>query len=85
MVVLYLLSYSGLLNQHRYIIYPFLQNASQTLDLLKTRAGDEIRTRDPQLGRLMLYQLSYSRLCFALNSQVMCSGSRHNRFHSWGE
>ena len=27
----------------------------------KKRAGDEIRTRDPQLGRLMLYQLSYSR------------------------
>ncbi len=25
------------------------------------RAGDEIRTRDIQLGRLMLYQLSYSR------------------------
>ncbi len=25
-------------------------------------AGDETRTRDPQLGRLMLYQLSYTRL-----------------------
>ncbi len=25
------------------------------------RAGDETRTRDPQLGRLMLYQLSYAR------------------------
>ena len=25
-------------------------------------AGDEVRTRDPQLGRLMLYQLSYTRL-----------------------
>jgi hypothetical protein len=25
-------------------------------------AGNGIRTRDPQLGRLMLYQLSYSRL-----------------------
>jgi hypothetical protein len=32
----------------------------------KIRAGDEIRTRDPQLGRLTLYQLSYSRL-FKLN------------------
>ncbi len=32
-------------------------------NVLKIRAGDEIRTRDPQLGRLMLYQLSYSRLC----------------------
>ena len=28
---------------------------------LKPGAGDEARTRDPQLGRLMLYQLSYSR------------------------
>ena len=27
----------------------------------ETGAGDEIRTRDPQLGRLMLYQLSYTR------------------------
>ena len=27
----------------------------------KTRAGDETRTRDIQLGRLKLYQLSYSR------------------------
>ena len=26
------------------------------------RAGDGIRTRDPQLGRLMLYHLSYSRI-----------------------
>ena len=24
-------------------------------------AGDGVRTRDPQLGRLMLYQLSYAR------------------------
>jgi hypothetical protein len=27
-------------------------------------AEDETRTRDPQLGRLMLYQLSYFRLIF---------------------
>ena len=31
------------------------------------RAEDEVRTRDPQLGRLMLYQLSYFRLYFALS------------------
>ena len=29
--------------------------------LTENGAGDEARTRDPQLGRLMLYQLSYSR------------------------
>ena len=28
---------------------------------VKKRAGDEVRTRDIQLGRLTLYQLSYSR------------------------
>ena len=28
----------------------------------KKRAGDETRTRDPNLGRVMLYQLSYSRI-----------------------
>src|SRR6185436_3910599 len=28
-------------------------------------AGNGIRTRDPQLGRLMLYQLSYSRPSFS--------------------
>ena len=27
----------------------------------ENRAGEEARTLDPQLGRLMLYQLSYSR------------------------
>ncbi len=28
----------------------------------QTRAENGIRTRDPQLGRLMLYQLSYFRM-----------------------
>ena len=37
------------------------KKASSILNLL-LRAGNETRTRDPQLGRLMLYQLSYSRL-----------------------
>jgi hypothetical protein len=27
-----------------------------------TGAGDEIRTRDQELGKLLLYQLSYARL-----------------------
>ena len=30
-------------------------------------AEDEVRTRDPQLGRLMLYQLSYFRVFSAKN------------------
>ena len=32
-------------------------------------AGNETRTRNPQLGRLMLYQLSYSRSCTKKNRQ----------------
>ncbi len=30
--------------------------------ITKFGAGNGIRTRDPQLGKLMLYQLSYSRV-----------------------
>jgi hypothetical protein len=32
--------------------------------LILRRAVDEVRTRDPQLGKLMLYQLSYYRISF---------------------
>ncbi len=28
----------------------------------ESEADDEARTRDPQLGKLMLYQLSYARV-----------------------
>ncbi len=34
-------------------------------------AGNEIRTRDPNLGKVVLYQLSYSRLRF---KPVYCTG-----------
>ncbi len=48
--------------------------------LEKLRAGDEARTRDLQLGRLSLYQLSYSRLILSLIQLVIksgqCGGSR---------
>ncbi len=27
-------------------------------------AGNETRTRDPDLGKVVLYQLSYSRICY---------------------
>ena len=32
-------------------------------NLGKIGAGDGAQTRDPQVGNLMLYQLSYSRIC----------------------
>ena len=38
------------------------------MQLKKKRAGDRVRTGDIQLGRLTLYQLSYSRLILMLRS-----------------
>ena len=29
---------------------------------MKTGAGNGVRTRDPELGKLVLYQLSYTRI-----------------------
>jgi hypothetical protein len=37
--------------------------ASLKTDYGFVRADDGARTRDPQLGKLMLYQLSYVRAC----------------------
>ena len=33
---------------------------------MEREAGDGARTRDPQLGKLMLYQLSYTRVWLEL-------------------
>src|SRR5438309_1360924 len=60
-------------------------NKLTTCSTVKTGAGDEIRTRDPQLGRLMLYQLSYTRPRELRISECGPSDferSRANRFHS---
>ena len=47
---------------------------------LKNRAGDQVRTGDLQLGRLSLYQLSYTRLflivCTGTNPSVQCGENR---------
>ena len=53
MQVLYLLSYVGPITSFS---RPALSPAADSAG-----AGNGVRTRDPQLGRLMLYQLSYSR------------------------
>jgi hypothetical protein len=50
------LSYNGLADEQS----PVLQ--LDTYSPVSYRAGDEARTRDLQLGRLSLYQLSYSRI-----------------------
>ena len=56
----------------------------------ENRAGDETRTHDPQLGRLMLYQLSYARAFVFMNEsffskksiQPCKSGGGRNRTYS---
>ena len=40
------------------------QKAQTNYHLSLTGAVNEARTRDPQLGKLMLYQLSYYRVIF---------------------
>ncbi|VXC50702.1 hypothetical protein PSEUDO8O_50339 [Pseudomonas sp. 8O] len=39
-----------------------MKQTSRLGDSCKTGAGNETRTRDPDLGKVVLYQLSYSRL-----------------------
>jgi len=41
---------------------------------MKNGAGDAIRTRDIQLGRLALYQLSYTRLIPESLSERLSNG-----------
>jgi hypothetical protein len=53
---LYLLSYVGVAAD-----FPDFNAPKATRETSFCGAGDEIRTRDIQLGRLELYQLSYSR------------------------
>ena len=42
-------------------------------------AVSEARTRDPQLGKLMLYQLSYYRVCIA-KLDIICQLSKFYQF-----
>jgi hypothetical protein len=57
---------------------PELQRPSKFAPLLGGKgiggAGDETRTRDVQLGRLMLYQLSYSRIGAGLGPSSCIGG-----------
>ena len=46
-------------------------HACRDLTEIQKRAGDGARTRDPQLGKLMLYQLSYSRVARILMSAAV--------------
>ncbi len=55
--------------------YDLRDNISESEELLR-RAVNGTRTHDPQLGKLMLYQLSYYRACLtkiAKNSSASLS------------
>ena len=59
---------------------PFYLYSQQQVRLIHG-AGDETRTRDIQLGRLKLYQLSYSRLNFTGLSSPTQNHIRRNKNH----
>ena len=45
------------------------------------RAENAVRTRDPQLGRLMLYQLSYFRFFLRKNRVSWLRLGKENKFY----
>ena len=45
-------------------------------------AEDEVRTRDPQLGRLMLYQLSYFRKFYCGQGQIRTAEAARQQIYS---
>ena len=55
-IPLYLTSGFGMQQPNNRQVYGFTYNP-----LVKTGAGNGVRTRDPELGKLVLYQLSYTR------------------------
>ena len=57
-------------------MYTALQAAASplghsTVQGLILRADDETRTRDPNLGKVVLYQLSYSRIFYLISSRLL--------------
>ena len=50
-------------------LYPLCR---QVILTCKTGAGNETRTRDPDLGKVVLYQLSYSRKWRPLGDSNPC-------------
>ncbi len=44
---------------------------------IKFGAGNETRTRDPDLGKVVLYQLSYSRLIFVFQAATALAAFTH--------
>ena len=55
------------------------------INLTTYGAGDGSRTRNPQLGRLMLCQLSYSRLALMVRHLIARWGRQINSENPWPE
>jgi hypothetical protein len=85
-VALYQLSYSRMVLLTTFCYLPLLHKAATNKTLLqKSGAGDESRTRDLNLGKVALYQLSYSRvllpllpICYLLRPGVQNCSHRRN-------
>ncbi len=51
---------------------PVFNGLQNSVEFYRTKigAGNETRTRDPDLGKVVLYQLSYSRLIIVIQATV---------------
>ena len=61
-------------------IFRLVIETCKVQDSLKNGAGEESRTLDPQLGRLVLYQLSYTRLYLVARDGFEPSKAYADRF-----
>ena len=50
------------------------------LSFFESGAGNESRTRDLNLGKVALYQLSYSRMPCTARKPFWCPGPESNRY-----
>ncbi len=66
-------------------VFQAITAAPQTAFCQIKRAVDEARTRDPQLGKLMLYQLSYYRICGAKIQIFPESNNKSNKIFKAGD
>ncbi len=51
---------------------PIARIRKSGLRVKRLRADDEIRTRDIHLGKVVLYQLSYVRMCIPAGTGLRC-------------
>src|SRR3990167_670376 len=59
-------------DQSKSVLLCYCEIKDLLMSYLRTGAGNETRTRDPNLGKVVLYQLSYSRIS-AIVSGTSCA------------